>query len=250
MKKDKSEESKFEYLVQNMIDAGIVSSKKHLAEVIDLSEESIDEIVAEYEGKEMWPSILIGPISSMIPGYNSGWWYKGNRQLDFLTTKDNYNYNESKKGFRERFEILADHAVTYNISSNTDDFTESFGKNKYDVFKEYNDLFLSIALIKRKFPNLNEKWLLFGEGEMFRKHSDFTENVGYYNTICNLERVVTDIDKILGDGYAASHPEFLSSVINASSIRHAGSEIESSINSLYCSLDALIMMLKDKLIAE
>lgn len=97
MKKDKSEESKFEYLVQNMIDAGIVSSKKHLAEEIDLSEEYIDETVAECEGKGLWPSNLIGPISSMIPGYNIGWWYKGNRQLDFLTTKDNYNYNEARK---------------------------------------------------------------------------------------------------------------------------------------------------------
>ena len=247
MEKDKSEEAKFEYLVQNMIDAGIVSSKKGLAEEIDLSEESIDKIVAECEGKSLWPSDLIGPISSMIPGYNIGWWYKGNRHLDFLTTKDNYNYNEAKKGFRERFDILADHAVTFNISSNTEDFSESFGKNKYDVFKEYNDLFLSIALIKRKFPNLNAKWLLFGEGEMFRKHSDFTEGAGYYNTICNLEKVVTDIDKILGEGYAASHPEFLSSVINASSIRHAGSEIDSSLSSLYGSLDKLIMMLKDKL---
>ncbi len=247
MRKDKSEESKFEYLVQNMIDAGIVSSKKQLAEVIDLSEESIDEIVAEYEGKEMWPSILIGPISCMVPDYNAGWWYKGNRQFDFLTINDNYNYNKSISDFRERFNSLANYAKS---STNTEDFTQRFGKSKYDVQKEFNDMFSTIAHIKRKFPELNEKWLLFGEGEMFRKPSDFTEGAGYYNTIFNLDRVVTDIDKILGEGYAASHPEFLSSVINASSIRNASYEIESSLNSLYRSLDALTMMLKDKLIAK
>lgn len=75
-----------------------------------------------------------------------------------------------------------------------------------------------------------------------KNNAKLTSGRGYYETICDLEVLVKDIDAIMGEGYAAEHPDFLGSIVMSSTIRNAGCEISDSITSLYGSLDRLIMI--------
>lgn len=149
-----------EYLIQNVIDAGIVSSREEFAKMVRCS-------VNELKGYSYVDEDFGKKLKKIIPGYNVGWWMKGNKSKSYLTEDEQKTADMLHSSFKSRLAQTIKYSKECGYFSSEKDFGEEFIKPIKTIQKDFEEVYKTIACLKNRIPHLNEKWLLFGEGDMF-----------------------------------------------------------------------------------
>lgn len=147
-----------EYLIQNVIDAGIVSSREEFAKMVKCS-------VGDLKGFDYIDEKFGKKLRKIIPDYNVGWWLKGNKSKDYLTDEGQKQLEVWKDELSSRLALLTRYSYDCEFFS-LGEFDNEFIKPLQTIRDEFNEVYNTIAHFKRRIPNLNEKWLLTGEGDM------------------------------------------------------------------------------------
>lgn len=149
-----------EYLIQNVIEAGITSSREEFAKMVHSS-------INELKGFDYADEYFCIKLKKIIPGYNVGWWMKGNKSKCYLTEDEQKIADMLQSSFKSRLAQTIKHSKECGYFSSEKDFGEEFIKPIKTIHKDFEEVYKTIACLKNRIPHLNEKWLLFGEGDMF-----------------------------------------------------------------------------------
>lgn len=166
MKKDESEVAS-EYLFQNIFNARIASSKKELAEKLGYPENEFNRIfnMDKIDIDIYYPDFKF-KLRKIIPDFNMGWWRKGNKSKEYHTESGLQQLHNWQNDFRCRLSLAIEHAVGCGFFTSTKDFEKEFFPPKKEIVKQFDEIYNTLAHLKRRIPNLNTNWLLTGDGGM------------------------------------------------------------------------------------